>query len=192
MFRGDVPGMLYKHPGMELHTGTTPQLVDSVLRGELHIAFAVQPAFDEDLWVKPLAKEGFSLGISKNHRLARKPEVMAREIDGERLFWIPRQANPDFYDHTVEYIESTGAKPSLREVLSFAHALEIVSQDFGIALLPRSATRLTHSGVLYKPITDKPLWIESAVCGRRDVHDDRIQTFLDGLLVELTNQRLTQ
>lgn len=192
MCLGEIPGLRDQEQGVELRTATTPQLVDAVLRGDLHLAFAVQPAFDEDLWVRPLAKEGFSLGISKNHRLARKPEIMAKEIDGERLFWVPRNANPNFYDHTVEYLESTGAKPSLREVLSFAHALEIVSQDFGVALLPRSATRLTHAGVLYKPITDKPLWIESAVCRRRDVNDDRIQAFLDALLVQLANQRLIQ
>lgn len=189
---GAIPGLSHQEQGVELRTGTTPQLVDAVLRGELHIAFGVQPAFDEDLWMKPLAKEGFSLCISKNHRLARKPDIMINQVDGEVVFWVPRSANPHFYDHTMEYVESTGAKPRLREVLSLAHALEIVAQDFGVALLPRSATRLTHAGVLYKPITDKPMWIESTFCRRRDVNDERIQTFLDVLLIQVANQRLMQ
>lgn len=167
---------------IEFRSGTTPQLVDAVLKGELHAVFGVQPSFDEDLWVKSLTREPFSLCMSKNHRLARKPAILAKETDGEMVFLTPRVSNPAFYDKTVAYIESTGAKPIFREVMSFPHAMEIVSHSFGIAILPRSASRLAHPGVIFKPITDKLLWIETVLFKRRDLNSDRMQQFVDALL----------
>lgn len=123
--------------------------------------------------------------MSKSHHLARKPTILARETDGEVVFLIPRISNPDFYDKTVAYIESTGAKPIFREVMSFPHAMEIVSHSFGIAMLPRSASRLTHPGVLFKPITDKLLWIETVLFKRRDLESDRMKQFVDELMNQI-------
>jgi hypothetical protein len=37
--------------------------------------------------------------------------------------------------HTMEYIESTGAKALVREVSSFTYRMEIVSHNLGFALL---------------------------------------------------------
>jgi type IV secretory pathway VirB4 component len=46
-----------------------------------------------------------------------------------------------------------------QKVNSFTHAMEFVAHNFGVALLPRSASRLSHMGVLFKPISDELLWI---------------------------------
>ncbi len=173
-----------------LQSGTTRQLIDRVQRGELHAAFGVQPLLEKELWTEPITREPFCLCISKNHRLAKQPSVLAREMDGERVFFLPRAAHPGLYDRTIEYIESTGARPVLREVMSFTHTMEIVSHNFGVALLPRSASRLTHMGVLFKPITDKLLWIETALFLRHDQREDRVQSFLHELRLQVKNASL--
>jgi DNA-binding transcriptional LysR family regulator len=168
-----------------LQTGTTVQLIDRVQRGELHAAFGVQPLREKELWSETITREPFCLCISKNHRLARQASVLAKEMDGEMVFFLPRAAHPGLYDQTVEYIESTGAKPVLREVISFTHTMEFVAHNFGVALLPRSASRLTHMGVLFKPITDKLLWIETALFVRQENTDERLRWFLPELLSQV-------
>jgi DNA-binding transcriptional LysR family regulator len=90
----------------------------------------------------------------------------------------------------VVMIDGSYAKPVLREVLSLTHTLEIVTHNFGVALLPRSASRLSYTGVLFKPITDKLLWIETALFLRRDWRDDRIRWLLDSMLSHLRNASL--
>lgn len=107
-----------------------------------------------------------------------------REMDGETVFFLPRATHPAFHDKTVEYIESTGARLVLREVLSIAHALEIVAHNLGIALLPRSASRLAHGGVAFRPISDKLFWMETVLFLRKGVQDDRIQSLRDALLAQ--------
>ena len=174
--------------GVVLQSGTTMQLVDAVLRGALHLAFGVQPVFDEDLWSKPIYREPFCLCVSKNHRLARQPSIYIREVDREVLFFPPRSAHPGFYDRTTEYIHSTGATANLHEVTSLTHTLEIVSHNLGVALLPRMAARLSRNGVVFKPVTDKPLWIETAIFMRRDPKDDRVQALLDAILKQVKGE----
>lgn len=171
--------------GVLLESRSTLRLVDGVLRGRLHAAFGVLPLTEEDLWVKPITREPFCLCISKNHRLAKQPSVFARELDGETVFFLPRTVHPELYNRTVEYIESTGARPVLREVISISHTMEIVTRNLGVALLPRSVSRLSHIGVLFKPVTDKLLWIETALFLRQDQREERIQRFLNTLLARL-------
>jgi type IV secretion system protein VirB4 len=70
---------------------------------------------------------------------------------------------------------------------SFTHTMEFVAHNFGIALLPRSASRLSHTGVLFKPITDKLLWIETALFVRHERTDERLRWFLPDLLSQVNN-----
>lgn len=174
-------------PGFEmdvvLQSGTTIQLIDRVQRGELHAGLGVQPLpAEEDLFAETITREAFCLCVPKNHRLARQPVVLAKEIDGEMVFFLPRSAHPGLYDRTMEYIESTGARPLVREVLSFTHTMEIVSHNFGLALLPRSASHLSHMGVAFKPVADKLLWMETALFLRRDAGSERVRRLRDELL----------
>lgn len=63
--------------------------------------------------------------------------------------------------------------------------MEIVAYNFGVVLLPQSVARHSHMGVIFKPITDKLLWIETALFSRRDQQDSRTQELLDALLLRL-------
>ena len=168
-----------------LETGSTITLIDHVLRGRLHASFGIQPILEEDLRVKPITREPFCLCVSKNHRLAKQPSVFAKDLNGEMVFFLPRAVHPGFYDRTLEYIESTGTKPVWKEVLSFTHATEIAAYNFGVALMPGSAARHSHMGVLFKPIMDRLFWIETALFSGRNRQDGRVRELLDALLSQL-------
>lgn len=170
---GENPGIdVASRP--ELECGTTLQLVERVERGSLHAALGVVPVRGEHLTIYPIMHEPFSLGLSKNHPLAKQPAVPAKDLDGEPLFLFPRRIHPLLHDHITDYIESTGARPVIHEVMSLAHAVEIVSHNIGVALLPRSAASLSAMGVLFKPVSDKLLSMETALFYCHDRHDNRL------------------
>jgi LysR family transcriptional regulator, benzoate and cis,cis-muconate-responsive activator of ben and cat genes len=173
-----------------LESGSTIRLMDDVLHGKLHAAFGVQPILDDDLWVRPIARESFCIGVSKNHRFSKQQSILAKELDGEAVFFVPRAIHPRFYDSAVNYIESTGAKPIFREVMSFTHAVEIVAHNFGVALLPQSASKHSHMGVLFKPVTDKLFWIETALFLRNDQRSARIQDVVPYVLSMIQMKQL--
>jgi DNA-binding transcriptional LysR family regulator len=176
---GDEPS------GIVLETANTLELVERVLRGKLHAALGVGPLFDRDLWVERVGREGFSVCLPRNHRLAQKTGVTAHDLDREMVFWMPRSLQPRFYARVMKYIGSLGVQPLFREVKGEAHALEFVAHGFGLALLPRSAARITHAGTVFKPLTDRYLGIETVLLMRRDQRYGDLKDLVDDLCSRL-------
>ncbi len=169
-----------------LRTANTPELVEDVLRGHLHAALGVGPISDSELWVQRLGREGFSVCLPRNHRLAQSKGVTVQDLHGETIFWMPRSSQPRFYAQVAKYIRSLGVNPIFREVNAASHAFEFVSHAFGVALLPRSACRMSHAGTIFKPLTDRYLGIETLLFMRRDKRHGEIKELIDELFRQLT------
>jgi DNA-binding transcriptional LysR family regulator len=113
-----------------------------------------------------------------------------RDLDGQPLYWVSRKLHSSFYDQTLEYIHGTGAQPALCETASTIHAIDTVARGTGLALLPSGASRLSRSGVVFKPITDRFLQIETAIFSRRDLLRGNLQDFVLFLAARLQSLRL--
>ena len=161
------------------------ELVDRVLRGKLHAALGVGPVSDRDLWIQPVGQEGFSLCLPRNHLLAHKAEITVRDLDREAVFWMPRSLQPRLYGRVMKYIHSLGVRPVFREVKGEAHALQFVAHGLGLALLPRSASRITHAGIVFKPLSDHYLGIETVLFTRRDQRYGMSKEIIDNLCAQL-------
>ena len=171
--------------GTYLESAYTLNLVSRVLRGELHAAIGIAPIMDADLWVKSVGRDGHSVGLPKNHRLAVKPMVTVPDLDGEVIYWMPKSMHPDFYKDLATYIDNLGVKPIFREVGNVVHAMEFTARGYGLALLPRSTTRLSRTGTVIKPLSDRYLCIENLLFMRRDQRYDELKEIVDDLLVRL-------
>jgi DNA-binding transcriptional LysR family regulator len=182
---GDEPS------GVAVETASTLELVERVLRGRLHAALCVGPIIDRDLWVQRIGSEALTVCMPRGHRLSQKTGVAAHDFDQEIVFWMPRSAQPRFYDRVMRYIGSLGVRPLFREVKSATHALECASRNFGLALLPRSgASRLSYTGIVFKPLTDRYLGIETVLLMRRDQRYGKLKDVVDDLLRQLLALRL--
>lgn len=168
-----------------LESAITLELVQRVLKGQLHVAFGISPIEDEELWVHPIAREPFCLCIPKNHVLAQKAVVSAKDLHGEIVFWLPRNLHPAFYDRMVQYIGSLEVQPIFHEVSAMTQAMDTVAHDFGLALLPRSMVRFSRTGVLFKPLTDLFLQIETAVFVRQDQRHGPLQEHIQAILAHI-------
>ncbi len=169
-----------------LQSANTPELIEDVLRGRLHAALGVGPIADKDLWIDRLGREGFSVCVSRNHRLAQAAGVTVQDLHGETIFWMPRSSQPRFYVQVARYMRSLGVNPTFREVRAASHAFEFVSHGFGVALLPRSASRMSHAGTVFKPLSDRYLGIETLLFMRRDQRYGDIKDLIDELSSQLS------
>jgi len=172
-------------PRLVLLNRGTPELIDWVLRGRLRASLGIHPINGKQLWVVPLVRESFCVCLPRGHTLARQSTVAARDLHGWPVSFISRGLHPAFYDQTTEYIRSTGAQPEFHEVNSEKRAIEIVARGFGIALLPHSAPSLSRSGVIFKPVSDRYLKIETALFARRDLEQGALENFVHFLAERL-------
>ncbi|WP_446741955.1 LysR family transcriptional regulator [Silvibacterium acidisoli] len=168
-----------------LETANTVELIERVLRGQLHAALGTGPIVDRDLWVHRAGREGFTVCLPRGHHLAQKASVTAHDLDRETVFWMPRSSHPRFYGQVMRYIRSLGVRPLFREVRGAMHALEFVARNSGLALLPRSASRISHSGVVFKPLADRYLGIETMLFMRRDLRYGKLKDIVDVFLAQL-------
>jgi DNA-binding transcriptional LysR family regulator len=181
-----VPSVPANEPsGTVLEAANPLELLDRVLRGRLHAALGVGPLSHRDLWVQTVGREGFSICLPRNHRLAQKPGITAHDLDGETVFWMPRSSQPRFYRAVVKYFHSLGVHPVFREVKGEGHAFQFVSHGLGLALLPRSASRISHSGIIFKIFTDRNLGIETVLFMRRDQRSGVCKEIIDDFFSQL-------
>lgn len=78
----------------------------------------------------------------------------------------------------------------LRETVRWNQTMEIVAHNFGVSLVPRSASRFSHTRVLFKPIADKLLFIETALFHSTDGQDNRTQWVIRELLSQIRRASL--
>ena len=172
-------------PGVLLRSASTPEGVKHVLRGNYHAAVGVHPIDDQDLWVQRVGAEGFSICIPRNHPLARKPDVTIEDLNYERLFWIPQSTYPGFHANVTNYLKSAGIEPIFDEVGGQMHAMELAAGGFGLALLPRSAARVSRAGIVFKSLADRYLVIETMFLMRRDERHGKVKELVDHFLSSL-------
>ena len=182
--RQGAPGTDFSQ--FRLRADTTTQLVPRVLRGELHVGFGVMPILDRDLWVAPVAHEYFGVCIPDTHPLKSRTRLAARDLANETLYWMPRSVHPAFYDQVSDYLHGVGHHTdNLQEARAIIQGIDLAAHNLGVALVPQSAARFQRSGVLFKPLTDKLIQIETALFVRRDKMHGDVLEFVNAALSEL-------
>ena len=156
-------------PVLQLESALTPVLAERVLRGQLHAALGVAPVSDKDLWCESIGKEPYCVGVPKGHRLDRPGAWLPlRELNGETVLGPPRHVHPESYAELMRCFHAIGLNVTYQEAPSQTHALELTAARKGLALLPRSACRVTRSGVAYREISDSFVMVETIFFTHRD------------------------
>ena len=116
--------------------------------------------------------------------------MTAYDLDHETVFWMPRSSQPRFYAQVMRYIGSLGVQPFFKEVRGAMHTLEFVARNTGVALLPRSAAHISYAGVVFKPLADRYLGIETVLFMRRDQRYGKLKDIVDEFLSQLLALKL--
>ncbi|HZY74530.1 MAG TPA: LysR family substrate-binding domain-containing protein [Edaphobacter sp.] len=111
--------------------------------------------------------------------LATHARLVARELSNETLVWIPRSIHRPFYDQVVNYLRTLKFDPRrFQEAHTITQALDFAAHGVGIALVPQSASRFQRPGVLFRPLTDGLIRIETALFVRKDQMRAAVKDFI--------------
>ena len=186
--RQQVPGSNF--PRVCIKADTTVHLIARVLRGEVHVGFGVMPILNRDLWVTTIAHENFAACIPAEHPFKTKLRLSVHDLIEETLYWMPRDSHPAFYEQVTDYLYGVGIHPhSLQEARAIIQGIDLAANNLGVALVPQSAARFLRSGVLFKPLTDKLIKIETSIFVRRDQMHGETNEFVNYAIAELRSTR---
>jgi len=174
--RLSLPG---NNPTITLKSCSTSSVVSRVRHGELRIGLGILPIVDKNLWIERVASESFCLAIPASHRFATKNRLSLREVSSEVLIWMPRETQPLLYKRVKNYLITLGFNiRRFIEADTMTQALDFTACGAGVALLPLSATRFQLSNVIYKPVTDALIRIETGLIARKDRLDAMTKEFI--------------
>jgi len=127
------------HPELELELSveTTPVLVELIRRGTLDIVFAVLPATQEGLRIRPLpTMDMVFVGNARLHRRRRYSLAQLAEYD---LLTFQRGSQPHVALMDL-FRQADTLPPRVHTISSISAMTHLVDAGFGIATLPRAAT----------------------------------------------------
>jgi DNA-binding transcriptional LysR family regulator len=181
----DIPQLLARfqtaHPGVEvrLRGGVVHEFTDLLLRDELDVAFCLQAApLASGLQVERLGFEELVAALPPGHPLARRKRIGAHELAGAPL--ISPGPGSALRDAADSFLAEADERPrfSLESLDPFL-IRGLVSQGFGVALLPRSVTELPGPELEVRPLRPA-VRLGVALVWRRDRHlPPAVRAFVD-------------
>ncbi|MEH7178577.1 LysR family transcriptional regulator [Neobacillus vireti] len=143
------------------------QLVEN---GQVDFGVVVLPVDDEKFTIRPFITDEFVLYVHKDHPLARQSSVTIRELKKEKFILF----SEEFRLH--EYIKDVCINAGFIPEVSYQSSqwdliTELVSSEFGIALLPRSIyQKQNNSNLRIVPITEPTLYWRLGIITKKDTY----------------------
>jgi len=170
------------HVEVELETGTTHQLIQSVRDERLDAVIVGLPAPAKGLHVTSLGDQSLVAAIPAASPKAFEPELTLEQFDPQRLVMLPRDSNPALHDAIVALCRDAGVSPLLIEApeARVEAVLLAVAAGGGAALLPASvAQRYATAGVRLVDVVGIEPAFEAVVLTRPNHDSLAIQRLLN-------------
>ncbi len=138
-----------RHPNLEVHVREDFQghLIRAVIDGDLDFAIAPLPMKDPRISVEPLLAEPLLLVVGKQHPLASRPRVTARNLAGETFVMLGSSSS--LAAQVQNFCGDHDFEPSIGYRCSqIATVKAFVALGLGISILPRAAQVPEDAGSL--------------------------------------------
>ncbi|GAA4874364.1 LysR family transcriptional regulator [Actinomycetospora straminea] len=181
-----LPGLLrpfrerYPDVRLVLEEMHNREAVHGVLGGRVQVAFVRLPLPPEpDLRVRPVRSEGLAVAVPAGSALADGDGPLhVADLADQDLVLIGRDREPELHDSYLALCAAHGFSPRVAHEVDRTHvAVGLVACGLGVALVPRSALRVAHPDVAYRPLAEPSARLTVGVAWR-DEDDPVVANFL--------------
>jgi DNA-binding transcriptional LysR family regulator len=168
-----------------LHELTTDAQLSELAAERLDVGIALAPVEAPNLRWHALGSEPLVVAIPVEHPLARerRRSVDPRLLSREAFVMIPRPLAPGYHDTFLAYCRSQGFSPHIaQQAAQMQTVISLVSNEFGVALVPASLRNLQRTGVAYLPLRGEQPKVDIGLIHRASDANPAIRTFLDVIL----------
>jgi DNA-binding transcriptional LysR family regulator len=145
-----------RHPDVDLSidTVTTTRSLEQLRAGTLDAAFVRLPLADSsDLTVIEVGKDPLVAVLPRRHRLARRREVAATDLQREKIVFWPRKQGPGFHDWVIREVFAESRPDIVHLEPDTEQMVRAVSRGVGCAVTTEArASLLSVRGVVFKPL----------------------------------------
>jgi len=192
-FLGKALRLFGEHaPSVEvLFQNLTPGAQIEALRGgRIDIGFVGLPIEAEGVVSEVTGRERLVAAIPQGHPMARNGRIRLRDLSKEAYTLWPRHLSPGRYDQLLAIFRRAGFGPPIAMeggLPSTQTVLGMVAAGLTVALVDPAIKQRAMPGVVFRPIGDRGVFIESGVIYRREDPSPLLVSFLHE--VRLTPRR---
>jgi DNA-binding transcriptional LysR family regulator len=160
-FRGRFPDVQVSVVEM-----ASAMLHQALQAGAIDIAFTriVQPAHAHLLRSEPFQTEPFYAVMPRNHRLAKQPSILMRELTDEHFVLNDRRYSPAVFDKAIALCAEAGFSPKIAATGSVSSGvIALVEAGEGVSVLPQGARILSSNDVVFVPLADRAAFIDMVI-----------------------------
>lgn len=173
-FASARPGLL-----MTVHELNSFEQVHALQREQIDFGILHPYSIPEDLRTQVLYHEPFVCALQSSHPLAGGKEIPLKALKDESFVISPRHFSPEYHDRIIAMCVAAGFTPHVRyEVRANATVAALVAAGFGVAIVPRSVSRIAIEGLSFRPLARARARSELIGAWREQDHESLIQPLL--------------
>ena len=150
-----IPVLRKKTPEMPLDVeeNITKNLESALKSGSIEAAVIALPFDIPGTGYIPLYDEEFNVVVPSNHAWAKKKEIIAKDLSGEKVLLLNNEHC--FSQQVVEACPELSKKSEILQGNSLETIRNMVASNLGISVLPKTATAINYNNPLVKIIPFK-------------------------------------
>lgn len=140
-----------------LHNMNKEEQIDALRQRRIDLGFnrIIKPT--ADIACERVATERLLVAVNQSNPLASQEIVPFAQLARHPMILFPSGPRPSFVDKVMGMCQQAGFTPEVvQEVGDTVTGIALVAGNFGICLVPESATVLSLPGVVYRPLQDVP------------------------------------
>lgn len=161
------------------------ELIEAVYTQQVDLGISrivpLRPNIDSRICIK----EPFIVALPKEHPLAEKEKIALNDLDNQPVIMYSISWKP-FYDLLTQAFDKADAKPNyVLYESSTINIISLVNANFGIAIVPQSASTFKLDNVVYRELEDAHQ-LENVVyfIWRKDNSNEAFQLVLNTILAQ--------
>ena len=170
------------HPSIEFDYfhGTGREQLKSLRAGRLDLAFVMSPEQTDGLEQRVLWRVPYKVVLPVSHPLARRKEFHLSDLRGEAFVFCTRESRPEFYDQFFRHCANAGFRPRvIKEVGGYpTNMLGLISVGAGISVLPHFEGIERITGLVWRPMIQPKLWVDSSLIWRQEPGSRAVEEFI--------------
>ena len=134
-------------------SSSSPDLADGLTRGKIDLAFLRHERNAPGVVFTRLIDEPLIVLMPKEHRLATRDAITAKEIAAEQLVGVPHDKSPALRNVTDAYGKKIGVDLTPDHLVdNLSMAVSLVASTGGISLMPLYARNLLPATIIYRTL----------------------------------------
>lgn len=165
---------------VDLMPGSTLPLHEDLEKQRVSIAFVYERYNDTgELCYLPLMKDPVVIAMPKSHPLARKPQVVLKDLKDEPFVFVPRRISPRFFDKVTSTFREAGLTLNIvQECPTDATSMCLVDSGAGLTFAYASTKNHKPQGVVLKPVVDMRLLRTIHLAWHRENREPSVKAFV--------------